>query len=313
MANRLNKTAGSLGGPGAFDAQAAPIFPGMKSSYLLLNDLRVHYLHWNLESAGRPVLLLHGLASNARIWELTAPYLIQAGLVPIAPDARGHGLTDQPDGDYSFDTFRRDLLAIIDALNLENPLLAGHSWGANLALDYAAHFSFGPRSPAGIVLVDGGMTQLDDDGASWESTRDRLTPPKLAGTPLEDFLEQLRAAPGWQPDEAAIPPILANFVISEDDTLSPRLSFDHHMQIVRSLWEFPTYERFGLVRCPVMMAPALSPEPKAGLAEKQRGVARAGEKIRHLQVHWMPDTGHDIPLQRPQDLGAAIAAFASSL
>lgn len=43
------------------------------SSYLLLNGLRFHYLNWG--GLGRPVVLLHGLASNARIWDLVAPRL----------------------------------------------------------------------------------------------------------------------------------------------------------------------------------------------------------------------------------------------
>src|SRR3990172_1189951 len=100
----------------------------MNSSYFLLNGLRVHYLHWNLGDAGRPVVLLHGLASNARIWELVAPELVLAGLVPLAPDLRGHGLTDKPDGDYGFETYRRDLLAFLDAAQVERPVLVGHSW-----------------------------------------------------------------------------------------------------------------------------------------------------------------------------------------
>src|SRR5512133_1636959 len=128
----------------------------MPSSYLFLNDLRVHYLHWNLEDGGQPAVLLHGLASNARIWERTVPFLTQNGLVPLAPDGRGHGLTDKPDGDYGFDTFQGDLAAFINATHMERPLLIGHSWGAALALYYAARVAVGPRAPLGLVLVDGG-------------------------------------------------------------------------------------------------------------------------------------------------------------
>ena len=56
----------------------------MSSSYLLLGDLRAHYLG-DLAGKGRPVVLLHGLASNARIWELAAPFLAESGLRVFAP------------------------------------------------------------------------------------------------------------------------------------------------------------------------------------------------------------------------------------
>jgi pimeloyl-ACP methyl ester carboxylesterase len=162
------------------------------SSYLFTNNLRVHYLKWGSLTIERPVLLLHGLASNARIWELAAPRLAQAGLRPLAWDGRGHGLSDAPDGDYGFDTYLRDLSAFIETCGLERPLLVGHSWGGLLALDYAARRPVGPRAPAGIVLVDGGMNQFDDSGLSWEEVRERLTPPRLAGTPLAEFMQLLQ-------------------------------------------------------------------------------------------------------------------------
>jgi pimeloyl-ACP methyl ester carboxylesterase len=289
----------------------------MGSSYLLLNDIRAHYLHWGNASNGQPVLLLHGLASNARIWDGVAPKLLEAGLAPIASDARGHGLTDKPDGDYGFETFLRDLVAFIDTTHLERPLLVGHSWGGLLALEYAARFPVGVRAPAGLVLVDGGFTQMDQfPGATWDLMRERLTPPKLAGTSLETFLSMVGSGSQlWQPDDQAIQAILANFEISADETIFPRLSFGHHMQILRSIWEHQTYTRFERVRCPVLVIPASPPGPlnaddQAFLEFKRKGVSQAQSKMSDLRVHWMDETIHDIPLQRPAELASLIAGFA---
>jgi len=285
-------------------------------SYLLINDLRVHYMHWGSENGDQPVVLLHGLASNARIWELVAPHLVEHGMRPVAMDARGHGLTDKPDGSYDFNVFERDLFRFVDILDLERPLLVGHSWGAMLALGYAARYSTGPRSPLGIVLVDGGVTQMDDiPGATWESVRERLTPPNLAGMPLEDFLERLKQAhASWSPDEVAVQIILGNFEISEDETIYPRLKFERHMQIVRAMWEFKTYEYFSRLGRPVLVVPAHPPEPhlprdKEYLEFKQRGIARLSQLKHDMQVYWMKDTIHDIPLQRPEELANLIADF----
>ncbi len=297
----------------------------MPSSYLFLNGLRFHYLFWNREDAGKPVVLLHGLASNARIWEKVAPYLVQGGLAPLAPDLRGHGLTDKPDGDYGFETHLRDLLALLDAWEVERPLLVGHSWGAMVALDYASRFIVGQRAPSGVVLVDGGMSQLDDaPDASWEQVQERLKPPRLAGWKLSTFLERLKdGQSGWQPDDQAISILLSNFDIIEersleDETIAPRLSFERHMQIVGAMWEFKTYERYRRLNCPVLMVPARppgsnNPQIKDHLALKQKGIQQAQTIIRDLQVHWMSDTIHDIPLQRPAELGELILNFSERL
>jgi len=286
-----------------------------KSSYLLVNDIRMHYLHWNLAEGSPLLVLLHGLASNARIWQMVAPYLVERGYALVAPDARGHGLTDKPEHGYSFESITRDLAALLDTLDRGRSVLVGHSWGASVALEYAARFPIGPRAPAGIILVDGGMTQLDASGLSWEETRDRLTPPRLAGLPLEAFLALLGShQPQWQPESEAVQIILANFEVSEKETISPHLTFENHMEIVRAMWEFQTYERYTRLRCPVLMVPARPPGALSArdldhLALKERGEAVARERIQKLRVEWMADTIHDIPLQRPEELAGLIADF----
>jgi len=288
----------------------------MPSSYLYLNGLRLHYLHWNVETGQQPIVALHGLASNARIWELVAPFLAEHGFQLYALDQRGHGLTDKPEGEYSFDVFRGDLLAFLDACQLDRPVLLGHSWGALVALDFAAHCAVGPRAPAGVVLVDGGVTQLDDGpDASWERVRQRLTPPRLAGMPLDDFLKRLtdRGGPLGE-DEHAVQAILANFEIGADETLAPRLSFEHHMQIVRAMWEFKTFEYLQRLRCPVEAVLAEPPPGRSQLEEeflsrKREGAARAREIQPRLRVHWLEETLHDIPLHRPGELANLILEF----
>jgi pimeloyl-ACP methyl ester carboxylesterase len=294
------------------------------SSYVYLNGLRVHYRHWNLDGDGQPVTLLHGLASNARIWDLVAPLLVEAEMIPIAPDARGHGLTDKPDQGYDFPTMIADLSTFMDALHQESSILVGHSWGANLALEYAARYPFGPLSPSGIVLIDGGMVQLDDlPEATWEETEKRLTPPNLAGLDLEEFLDRLRAwTADWLPDgeygEQILNIILANFEVDDQEKIYPHLSFENHMRIVRAMWDFKTYERYPRLRCPVLMLPVRPKQPssereQAFLQAKESGVSRAFEMIQKLQVHWMTDSVHDVPLQHPDEVAEQILTFARSI
>ena len=85
-----------------------------------------------------------------------------------------------------------------------------------------------------------------------------------------------------------------------------------------SVKEFKTYERFPRLRCPVMIVPARPPEPlsqpeREYLASKEAGIAIARESIQRLQVHWMEDTIHDIPLQRPAELASLLVEFVASV
>lgn len=291
----------------------------MRSSYLLVNGLRYHYYIENLDGGTKPALLLHGLASNARIWEKVAPALAAGGLAIYAPDLRGHGLTDKPDGDYGFETFTRDLAAFVDACDLKKPVLVGHSWGAMLALEYAARFAIGPRAPSALVMVDGGVTQLDDSpGATWEKVRERMAPPRLAGMALDDFLQRLATSPAWQPGEDDIPIILANFDVDDNDCIAPRLTFDRHMQIVEAIWKFPTYERYTRLLCPALALPSRpalphNPGDAQYLAMKERGLERILQSYPSLQTRWMEDSIHDVLLQRPSELSQAILDFLAEI
>ena len=210
----------------------------LTDSYILLNDLRFHYRYCGDAPAGRPILLLHGLASNARIWDLVAPRLADRYRV-FALDQRGHGLTDKPDDGYDFNTIVRDALAFVEAMSLERPVLVGHSWGANVVLHYAATRAVGPNAPSAIGLVDGGVHSLGATGMTWEQTAEMLRPPPLAGTPREVFIERMK---GFVPDPTMITPqiieiVLGNFEILPDDTIRPRLTLERHLAILRALYD----------------------------------------------------------------------------
>jgi pimeloyl-ACP methyl ester carboxylesterase len=295
----------------------------MQSSFLYLNGLRVHYLRWEAEDNDHPIVLLHGLSSSARIWELVAPILAERGFTCYAPDARGHGFSDKPEDsaeNYSFDSLTADLAAFLETCQLERPVIVGHSWGAIVALEYARHMRLGRQAPGGIVLVDGGTSQMDDrGGASWEEMSQRLAPPRLEGTTVEDFMRLMRKETAdWQPDEAVFPILLADFEVDDQERITPRLSYERHMRILRAIWDFKTYTRFSQVRCPALMIPARPAEPfsefeREWVEAKQRGVALAQKGIKDLQVSWMENTIHDIPLQRPLELAKLIADFAAGL
>jgi pimeloyl-ACP methyl ester carboxylesterase len=291
--------------------------PEADSGFTPIAGLRIHELHWRAACRDAPIVLLHGLASNARIWELCAPRLAEAGFDTWAIDLRGHGLSGKPAQGYRFPSIRADLEHWLRAHRLQRPLLVGHSWGAYLAVEYARHHRTGPARPRGLVLVDGAMTQLADvPGASWTAVRRRLAPPRLAGLTV-DQLRQRLTAPGraWMPNLHAQQIVLANFQVDDRGRIRPHLTRQRHLQLLRSIWEYRVHAAYPELPCPVLLLPAVPPSPRTAtedlyLAEKRKGVARARRVIRDVRVRWMWDTVHDVPLQRPIALSNEILRFA---
>jgi pimeloyl-ACP methyl ester carboxylesterase len=272
------------------------------------NGLRFHLLDWG--GRGERLVCLHGLASQAHIWDLVAPHLTETFHVS-GIDQRGHGLSEKPDNGYNFATVTSDLDAILKALRIDQAVLAGHSWGGNVALQYVVDHPDRVRS---LILIDGGFLQFGDR-FDWPTAEKFMEPPDLIGTPLDDFRTSIKMWLGaaWSPEAEAI--TLQNFEVRIDNTIAPHLRKSNHMQVARALWGHRPSELWAHVQCPVLMIPAVAPEPhdertRGGLENKRHNVALAEQRLARSQTIWMTDTVHDIPLQRPAELAEAIRAFA---
>jgi pimeloyl-ACP methyl ester carboxylesterase len=280
-----------------------------RDTTLTANHLAFHLLDWG--GSGPPLVLLHGLASQTHIWDLTAPHLAGAFRV-LAIDQRGHGHSDKPAAGYDFATVTADLDAILGVLGLDEIVLVGHSWGGNVAIQYAVDH---PGRVSRLVLLDGGFLQLRDE-MDWPTAERVMAPPPWTGVTLERIRQGIRqfTGPAWSPEvEAAV---LANFEVGADGMVSSRLPRDLHMAILRALWEQRPSELFARVDCPVLLLPAVPPEPhddrsRMMLAAKRRQIALAEERLRDSRTTWFTDTIHDVPLQRPGELAAAIREFAA--
>jgi pimeloyl-ACP methyl ester carboxylesterase len=123
-----------------------PELPGARHQFVNLPGLRMHVV-----TAGRdavrttalPVLLLHGVPEHWWQWRHVIPVLAADRRV-IAPDLRGAGWTDAPDGSYHLEVHLADVLALLDALNLPRVDVIAHDWAAivamRLALDHPERF-----------------------------------------------------------------------------------------------------------------------------------------------------------------------------
>ncbi|GAB4482671.1 MAG: hypothetical protein Kow00124_31680 [Anaerolineae bacterium] len=271
---------------------------------IVVNDLRLHYRDWG--GRGWPILLLHGLSSTGHIWDLVAPLLVEEGRV-IALDLRGHGLSDKPEGEYSFEQVGGDVLGVIRALGFTRPLLVGHDWGANVALWLGAHHG---DEIGGVIMIDGGIVDLGI--LSWEDTLEQHRPPRINGMPVEAFKEQVL---GTMPQGIITPAveaaIMASMEIDAENGVHPRLPRTVHLRILRAMWEQHLGDLYEKIICPVLIIPTRSrgSDPPTQIARKELCVSQAEDAIADVEVVWLDDSIHDAPLQHPHRLAEEIRRF----
>jgi non-heme chloroperoxidase len=109
---------------------------------------RLYYKDWG---SGPPVLFSHGWPLNGDVWDEQMVFLASQGYRTIAHDRRGHGRSDQPWNGNDIDTYADDLGAVIEALDLRNVVLVGHSTGGGEVTRYIGRHGTGRVSKAVLV------------------------------------------------------------------------------------------------------------------------------------------------------------------
>lgn len=252
-------------------------------------------------------LFVHGLASNARLWDGVGRVVASAGHASCAVDLRGHGRSDKPDDGYDYATLSADLVAVMSSFceeaGLAGVVAVGQSFGGNLVLELAATR---PAGLVGVACVDGGMFDLRKRFKSWEEVRQVLAPPKLAGMSATRLEARIRAAhPDWP--EEGIAASMANFDVLSDGTVTPWLTLDRHMAILRTMWESRPRDIYPSIDVPVLLLPADSPSAGAEQsAEKRSDVEGAMAALRDASVRWFSPADHDVHAQFPQEVAEAL-------
>nr|WP_281371765.1 alpha/beta hydrolase [Petropleomorpha daqingensis] len=122
--------------------------------------------------AGRtePVLAIHGVSSNRRLWNWLRAEAPELSL--IAPDLRGRGGSVGVGGPSSVARHAEDMVAVLDALDLESVSVCGMSMGGFVAVALAtAH----PDRVRDLVLVDGGFPMSVHEGVTEDGVRAAFT------------------------------------------------------------------------------------------------------------------------------------------
>lgn len=108
--------------------------------------------HYDLCGDGKKhIVLQHGLSDYAPCWGDMFTDLCDEGYQVAMMDARGHGRSGKPDNGYNLKTLTGDMIAFIDYLDLDRPVVIGHSMGGSMTIHAAANY---PEKIRAAVLID---------------------------------------------------------------------------------------------------------------------------------------------------------------
>ncbi|AZM89920.1 alpha/beta hydrolase [Streptomyces sp. W1SF4] len=242
---------------------------------------------------GPDVLLLHGLAGHAGEWDAVARELSPRHRV-VAVDQRGHGASERRPQDVSRAAYVEDTVAVCERLGLREPVLVGQSLGGHTAmLAAAAH----PGLFRGLVLVEAGPggpgVGVQAEIGGWLDSWPAPFPSREAAV---GFLGGGPAGEGW-----------AAGLEERDGGWWPRFERDVMVASLAENARRAFWDEWSQVRCPTL---AVLGQCGIIAPEEIGEMLRLRPRTVALSV---PGTGHDVHLERPDVLLAALRRFLGGL
>jgi pimeloyl-ACP methyl ester carboxylesterase len=126
-------------------------------------------LHYQQVGDGPDVVMVHGITGNLAAWHLHIVPALSDRFRILTYDLRGHGYSDTPSTGYSPDDMATDLADLLDALDLPRAVIVGHSYGADVALYFAARH---PDRTGQVIAIESALPALEasrrgDDWVGW--------------------------------------------------------------------------------------------------------------------------------------------------
>ena len=256
-------------------------------------------------------LMVHGLASNALLWDGVADQLERAGRSSLAVDQRGHGLSSKPDWGFDhpqlLEDLRKVMASVSTAADPARNIVVGQSWGAAVAALFALA---NPETVAGVVMIDGGVFDLKEHFRTWEECASALTPPELSRFSYMDLADRIRAShPGWS--EEALRATLGNIEEMADGTARARLGRDHHMQILHELYDYTPSKVLSGLDVPILALLAM----KSGELEAGQRQIRLDALTKETGLHTeiFVDGDHDLHAQYPERVAQLLLEFENGI
>ena len=254
--------------------------------FLELDGGRVHLLRGG---TGEPVLFLHA-AGGAGTWLPFHGLLASAGFEVIAPDHPGFGKSDEfPEAETVGDLVFH-YLDVLDALGLDRPHVVGGSFGGWIAAELAV---YAPHRIGSLTLLSAAGLRLPEHPA----TDLFLLPPAR----LSEVLFHNPPPPAPAPPPGAAPDLDAIIAAYREATSLARFSWVPFLND-------PKLER----RLRRITAPALVVAPSDDRVIPVEHAQRYAERIAGAEYSEVPDCGHAMYFEKPEQFASAVTSFLSA-
>lgn len=249
----------------------------LQEGYIDAGGANIHYYRANTHLPS--VVFLHGMVEYGLCWERLSE-IIHKDFDVILVDARGHGQSDTPPTGYAPDNHAADVAALITQLRLNQPVLIGHSMGANTAAVTAAEY---PDLIGGLILEDPPWWGKN----SPEMTAIRsTTAEKIRASILQDSQKSLfevitsirERHPSWHADDCL------HWAIAKKQVRLEILSGMHEPR--------PPWQKFASrIQCPTLLVTGAT---SLGAIITPKVAAEALSLIPQAVELHIPDAGHNI-------------------
>ncbi|MBM3145089.1 MAG: alpha/beta fold hydrolase [Chloroflexi bacterium] len=258
----------------------------MYHSKIRINGIDIHY---EITGEGQPLLLIHGLGSSTRDWEMQAPVFAKHFKV-IAFDARGHGRSDKPPGPYSLPMFADDAAALMRALDITPAHVVGISMGGMIAFQLAVDH---PELIKSMVIANATpelvVRSFKERLIVWQREWIvRLIGMRKMGEVLGDRLFP-------KPEHAEIRKIFIERWAEND----PRA----YLASMRALVGWSVMEHIETVEIPTLVIAA--DQDYTGVSLKEAFVAR----MPNAKLLVIEDSRHATPAEKPEEFNQAVMDF----
>lgn len=250
---------------------------------------RLHYAEYG-DSAGRPIVLLHGWPDTWFSYSRLVP-LLPGNFRALALDQRGFGDSDRPATGYGIHDFAADVVRFLDTIDVERSIVVGHSFGSFVARQVAAAY---PERVERLVLIGTGFS------ASNPVTREAQASIRDLSDPVpRDFARDFQASTAYVP----LPEAFFDRIVSESLKLPAHLWREIFDQLLAHDHE---------AALPRITAPTLLLWGERDALFPREDQTRMLAAIRGARLTTYAETGHCPNWERPDRVAADLVAFAAA-
>jgi pimeloyl-ACP methyl ester carboxylesterase len=129
-----------------------------------VDGINVHYI---TQGRGNNLVMIHGFLGNLAVWHLNIVPELRREFRVTTYDLRGHGYTEVTPTGYSTENLADDLKGLLDALDIQQATLVGHSFGADISLYFSLLY---PERVSKVVALEPGLAALVEQrkSSNWE-------------------------------------------------------------------------------------------------------------------------------------------------